>query len=116
MAAAASLIFFMMSMFIRSAVTASWRSTSAFHWAFDKPGGLAIGALSFLCFGWTAPLVARRGATYFFHGMAGGFRERMEGAAGEKWLTIGKMEGTGEENDENTYGVADSAGPRAFLH
>ena len=104
----------MMSMFRQSAVTASRQSTSAFHWAFDKPGDLAIGALGFLCFGWTKS-VPRRGATYFFHGMVGGFRERMEGAAGEKWPTIGKMEGTGEENDENTYGVADSAGPRAFL-
>ena len=61
----------MMSLFRLSAVTASQRSTLAFHYAFDMLGGLANGVLGFLFFGLTAPSVATRGAAYFFGGMAG---------------------------------------------
>ena len=40
------------------AVTASRRSTSAFHSALDMPGDFSIGALGFLCSGWVESATA----------------------------------------------------------
>lgn len=72
-------------------------STPTFHSAFDKPCGLAIGALGFLCFGW-AVSVARRGAAYFFGGMAVGSDEENSGSGGGEG---GKCLGNGGKMGEN---------------
>ena len=53
-AATVSLALLTLSLFRRSVITASRAEhlSSALHLAFDMPGGLAIGALAFLCFSW----------------------------------------------------------------
>ena len=82
------------------------------------PGGLDVGALDFLCFGWAmmpVAVAAARGTTYFFGGMAAGLEASGREIGGRKEENGREVGEKREETAGRGARFADRADPRAFF-